>query len=92
MATPPRPPHSEPCYVRVKVQPNARKERILKAGDRYEINVKERAQAGQATKRTRELLAEVFGCRPKDLTLVAGATSQTKTFLLGNIHHHEDKH
>ena len=84
--------NNTPQYIRVKVKPNARKERILQVGDVYEISVREKAAQGAANKRVRELLAQTCNIPPKALRLVKGATSPGKLFLVVNHDEDENNH
>lgn len=58
----------------------------------YTVEVREKAERGEANDRVRTLLAETLCVRTTDLRLTKGATSPSKLYLLTNHHHHEDKH
>jgi uncharacterized protein YggU (UPF0235/DUF167 family) len=72
-------------HLRVTVKAGTRKERITQVGEWvYTIEVREKAERGQANARVRALLAEVLRVELKQLRLVRGATSPKKVFLLTN--------
>ncbi|MBP9760257.1 MAG: DUF167 domain-containing protein [Candidatus Pacebacteria bacterium] len=74
---------NEKGYVRVRVKAGTRKERILQVAERvYTIEVREKAERGEANARVRALLADILGVRPEELRLVKGATSPSKVYLL----------
>jgi len=68
-------------YVRVRVFPGSKKERILKTADgRYEMQVKEPAEQNLANKRIRQLLASEYDVNDSNVRIVSGHQSQTKIF------------
>ena len=71
-------------YIRAHVIPGARRERVSEQKGVYTIQVKEKAERGQATRQAREVLAEALNVSQSSLRLVKGATSRHKTFLLTN--------
>lgn len=75
-------------YIHVRVKTNTRKETIEKKdaqpNSTYIISVKEKAEKGQANRRIKELLAQTIGCNLKNLRLIKGATTPSKTYLLIN--------
>lgn len=76
-------------YIHVRVATNARKENIQKNKNMYHITVREKAQQGQANARVKDLLSEALHCSPKQLRLIKGATTPSKTFLLINTKSHD---
>lgn len=74
-------PANETMYIRVRVQPGSKKERVAKIGEReFEMTVKEPAERNLANKRVRVLLAEACEKPLGDVRLVSGHRSQTKMF------------
>jgi uncharacterized protein YggU (UPF0235/DUF167 family) len=69
-------------YIRVRAKTKARAETILEERDTFYIAVKEKAERGEANARIRQVLAERLHCNPKQLRLVKGGTSPSKTYLL----------
>ncbi len=68
-------------YVKVRVTPDAKRERVEKRKDgAYAIAVKEPAEQNLANTRVRELLARELGVAPGKLRLVAGFRSPHKIF------------
>lgn len=74
----------EGIYIHVRVTTNAKKESIQGNKNMYRIVVKEKAQQGHANTRVKELLSETLGCSAKQLRLIKGATTPSKTYLLIN--------
>ena len=72
----------ENTYIHVRVTTKARTECILEKNGMYFIQVKEKAERGEANKRVRELLALAQNCKPEELRLVKGGRSPSKTYLL----------
>ncbi len=66
--------------VRVFVTAGARKERVSRAGRRYEIAVREKAEHGAANTRVRTLLALTLGVPEQSVILVRGNTTPTKHY------------
>lgn len=70
-------------YLKVKVHADEKKEKILqKAADTFEIWVKAPAERGQANAAVRTALAKHLEVAENKLSLVKGATSPAKIFLL----------
>lgn len=69
-------------YIHVRVTTKARTECILEKNGTFFIQVKEKAERGEANKRVRELLAQTQNCKPEELRLVKGGRSPSKTYLL----------
>jgi len=80
----------ESTYIHVRVTTRGRTECIEKKNNTYYIIVKEKAERGAANKRVRELLAQTLHRTPKELRLVKGGTSPSKTYLFTNHTHHEN--
>ncbi len=70
-------------YIKVKVHADEKKNKIVqKSQDAYEIWVKAPAQEGRANEAVRAVLAQQLGVAENKLSLVKGATSPAKIFLL----------
>ena len=70
-------------YLKVKVHAGEKKEKLLqKAPDSFEIWVKAPAERGLANAAVRAALAAHLGVAENRLSLVKGATSPAKIFLL----------
>lgn len=74
----------EKQYIHVRATTKARTECILEKNGTYHIQVKEKAERGEANKRIRELLAQTLHCTSKELHLVKGGRSPSKTYLFSN--------
>lgn len=70
-------------YLKVKVHAGEKKEKLLqKTPDSFEIWVKAPAERGLANAAVRAALAAHLGVAENQLSLVKGATSPAKIFLL----------
>lgn len=70
-------------YIKVKVHAGEKKDKLLeKAPDSFEIWVKAPAERGQANAAVRAALAARLGAAENKLSLIKGATSPSKIFLL----------
>ena len=70
-------------YLKVKVHAGEKKEKLLeKSADTFEIWVKAPAERGQANAAVRTVLAAHLGVAENKLSLIKGATSPAKIFLL----------
>lgn len=70
-------------YIKVKVHADEKKNKIVqKSADTYEIWVKAPAQEGRANEAVRTVLAGQLGVAENKLSLIKGATSPAKIFLL----------
>lgn len=70
-------------YLKVKVHADEKKEKLLqKAANTFEIWVKAPAERGQANAAVRAALAKHLEVAENKLSLVKGATSPAKIFLL----------
>ncbi len=79
-------PHADGVFFRVLAQPRARRNQIL--GERagaLRVAVTAPPEKGKANKAIQVFLAEVLACKPRQVTLLLGATSQQKCFLIGGI-------
>lgn len=70
-------------YLKVKVHADEKKNKIVqKSADTYEIWVKAPAQEGRANEAVRAVLAQQLNVAENKLSLIKGATSPAKIFLL----------
>jgi uncharacterized protein len=79
-------PHEQGTVIRVKAQPNARKNGIL--GERagcLRIGVTVAPEKGKANAAILGVLAGALGCRSSSLVLLSGETSRDKRFLVLDI-------
>lgn len=68
-------------YVRVKVTPSARKERVhARTETEFEMQVREPASRNLANMRVRELLADIYRIPVSSVRMVTGHHSPTKVF------------
>lgn len=68
-------------YIKVKVKPNAKKEKLERKSDElFEIFVKEKAKQNMANERTREIIAEHFGIIKEKVRIISGHRSSSKLF------------
>ncbi len=65
-------------YLKVRVEPDCRKERIYWSGDRLIIEVSERAKENRANKRVFEIISFIFP--QKRIELVKGSKRKNKIF------------
>lgn len=66
-------------YVKVRVQPDSKKERVAKVGKQeYEMMVKEPAERNMANKRVREILAGEYNKSIGEVRMISGHRSQSK--------------
>ena len=72
----------EQTYVRVRVITQAKKEHVEKRKDVYHVSVKEKPLKGNANMKIRQLIAKEIGCKEKQLRLIKGHTTPSKTYLL----------
>ncbi len=69
--------------LRVKAVPGARRDEIVGVlGDRLKVRVSQPPEGGRANEAIRELLAARLGVAVRSVTLVAGSSAPTKTFLV----------
>ena len=70
-------------YIKVKVHADEKKNRLEEhAPDKIEVWVKAPAEQGRANAAVRTLLAEHLGLPENKLSLIKGATSPAKIFLV----------
>ena len=69
-------------YIHVRVKTKAKTANVLTKKGKYYIEVKERAERGMANKKVKELLAQSIGCNTKELRLIKGAQTPSKTYLI----------
>ena len=68
-------------YVKARVTPDARKERVEKIDDTsFEISVREPRERNLANRRVAELLAREYGVGTNKVRLVSGHRSHGKVF------------
>lgn len=66
-------------YIRVRVQPKAKKESVLQTSDtEFVMMVKEPAERNMANTRVRELIAERMGTEMKSVIILTGHRSESK--------------
>jgi len=70
-------------YLKVKVHADEKKNKLIqKSADAYEIWVKAPASEGRANEAVRNMLAQHLSVAENKLSLIKGATSPAKIFLL----------
>lgn len=70
-------------YIRVRVTPGARKERMEQTADTtFAVSVREKAQRNLANTRVRELIAEHYNTTTARVRLISGHRSATKVFAI----------
>lgn len=62
----------------IKVVPNAKKNEVLREGDRLKVRVTAPAVDGKANKALIDMLAEYFNIRRKDVKIIRGEKSREK--------------
>lgn len=67
-------------YVRVIVTPGAKKERVQRTPQGFEISVREKRERNLANLRVREILASEYGIPSSRVRLVMGHRSTSKLF------------
>ena len=72
--------------IRIRVRPGSRSPRVGgTVADRLIVAVAQPAMDGRATSAAQQALAKALGVKRNDLTLLRGAISRDKDFVLGNI-------
>jgi uncharacterized protein YggU (UPF0235/DUF167 family) len=72
-------------YLKVRARAGMRKERVeQKDADTFLIEVREKAERGEANERIRELLAQALTLPESRLRLVKGVASPSKRYLLSD--------
>jgi len=64
--------------VKIKVVPNAKKDKVLYEGERLKVYVTAQPTDGKANKAVIELLAEFFGVKRGNVRIVRGERSREK--------------
>jgi len=64
--------------IDVKVIPNAKKNAVLREGDKLKVYVNAPAVSGKANKAVVEMLAEFFKVKKRDVNIVRGERSREK--------------
>jgi uncharacterized protein (TIGR00251 family) len=78
--------HERGTLVRVRAQPNARKNGILgERGGALRVGVTVAPEKGKANQAIAAVLADAIGCRASALVLLSGETSRDKRFLLAGL-------
>lgn len=78
--------HAEGVLLPVRVQPGARHNAVLgEHAAALKVAVSAPAEAGRANAAVMELLAQLFGVRRSQISLVAGQTSRNKRFLVRGL-------
>lgn len=68
-------------YIKVRVVPNAKREQIKKVNDQtFELTIREPAERNLANNRIKELLANEYKIKVKQVRLVSGHHSGSKIF------------
>lgn len=71
-------------YIRVHVNPGARKGRVMKIDDTtYQIAVKEPAERNMANTRIREILSDEFNVPISEVKILTGHRSSSKMLSIG---------
>ena len=71
-------------YIRVRVKTGAKVEKLHKAKNTFFIEVKEKPERNEANAKIKQLLSKEIGCNSKELSLIKGAKTSSKTYLLVN--------
>jgi uncharacterized protein YggU (UPF0235/DUF167 family) len=72
--------------IRVKITPHVKKESVeLLPDGRFHVSVSADRKAGLANMRMRTLIARHFGVEEKNVSLVSGHTSATKTVRVNGV-------
>ncbi|MGB9715434.1 MAG: DUF167 domain-containing protein [Thermodesulfovibrionales bacterium] len=64
--------------ISVRVKPNMKEEKVEKAGDVFNVYVKEPAKEGKANKAVIELLSEYFNVPKSQIVIISGFKSKQK--------------
>lgn len=71
-------------YVKVKVKPNSKKEKIEKISENtFSIAVREKAERGEANKRICQIILNEFNNPPGGVIIISGHHSFTKLLRVG---------
>lgn len=78
--------HERGTLIRVRAQPNARKNGLLgERGGALRVGVTVAPEKGKANQAIAEVLADAFGCRGSALVLLSGENSRDKRFLIEGL-------
>jgi uncharacterized protein (TIGR00251 family) len=78
--------HEDGCILAVRAQPGARRNAIVgEQNGALKVAVTAPADRGRANEALAELLADTLGLKKSQVTLLAGATSRNKRFLLRGV-------
>lgn len=74
------------CEILLKVVPGSSRDALAGTlGDRLKVKVSAAPEGGKANKAVCILLARVFGVKPRDVSIIAGATSPEKTARINSL-------
>lgn len=74
------------CLIRLKVVPGSSRDALAGVlGNRLKVKVTAAPEGGKANKAVCALLASVFGVKPRDVSVIAGATSPEKTVRINSL-------
>lgn len=74
------------CLIHLKVVPGSSRDALAGVlGDRLKVKVAAAPEGGKANKAVCALLAGVFGVKPRDVSVIAGATSPEKTVRINSL-------
>lgn len=71
-------------YIRVHVQPGAKREKVEKIDDTYHISVREPAERNLANRRICELIAREYGVPTRSVKIIAGHHSPGKMVVVNS--------
>ena len=67
-------------YVKVRVTPGAKKEKVEKKGDRWDMWVCQKAERNQANARIKEILSQLYKTSLNKVRIISGHRSPSKIF------------
>ena len=65
-------------FIKVKVFPNSKKQRVINQGEKFEVWVKEKPFKGRANQAARDALANYFKISQEQVRLVSGRQKPNK--------------
>jgi len=68
--------------IKIRVVTGAKKERILRAGDKYKVYVSAPPEKGKANQKVIELIADFFKIKKNQVKIVKGLKSKDKTVIV----------
>jgi hypothetical protein len=78
--------HAQGVVLAVRAQPGARKRGVTgEHNGMLKLAVQAPPDKGRANEALVELIAELFGCKRSQISLLSGQTSQEKKFLLAGL-------